>query len=163
MVIASSMDRADPWPTRTALAQSFELLAPSLTEADIEPFFQFLIKDQALGDRNEDVRRGMLQAGAAVIDLHGSTKLAELIALFEDYLGRAQPADETSDYIKEAVVILFGRVAKHLDPKDARVAQIVERLVEALSTPAEQVQIAVSDCLAPLIHTMGKSSSDLID
>ena len=163
MVIASSMDRADPWPTRTALAQSFELLAPSLTEADIEPFFQFLIKDQALGDRNEDVRRGMLQAGTAVIDLHGSIKLAELIALFEDYLGRAQPADETSDYIKEAVVILFGRVAKHLDPKDARVAQIVERLVEALSTPAEQVQIAVSDCLAPLIHTMGKSSSDLID
>ena len=77
MVIASSMDRADPWPTRTALAQSFELLASSLTEADIEPFFQFFIKDQALGDRNEDVRRGMLQAGAAVIDLHGSTKLAD--------------------------------------------------------------------------------------
>ncbi|KAI0688462.1 ARM repeat-containing protein [Cytidiella melzeri] len=163
MVIASSIDRTDPWPTRTALARTFELLAPYMTSGDVEPFIWFLIQDEALGDRHEDVRRGMLQSGTAVIDLHGSICLAGLITIFEDYLARSQPADETSDYIKEAVVILFGRLAKHLDPKDARVTNIVERLIEALSTPAEQVQIAVSDCLAPLIHSMGTSSSDLVD
>lgn len=163
MVIASSVDRADPWPARLAISLAVELLAPYFTEANIEPFFQFIIKDQALGDRHPDVRRGILQAGTTVIDLHGQRRLAGLIAIFEEYLSGAQATDETGDYVKEAVVILFGRVAKHLDPKDPRVAMIVERLIESLSTPAEQVQIAVSDCLSPLVRDMDGSISDLID
>ncbi|KAI0343486.1 ARM repeat-containing protein [Trametopsis cervina] len=163
MVVASTVDRADPWPTRIAIALALELLAPHLTDDDVEPFIQFLIQDQALGDRHSDVRRGMLQAGTAVIDLHGSDRVAGLIGIFEGYLSSTQPADDASDFIKEAVVILFGRVAKHLDPKDARVANIVERLIEVLSTPSEQVQIAISDCLSPLIQGMGTSTGDLVD
>ncbi|KAG1762385.1 armadillo-type protein [Suillus occidentalis] len=142
MVIASSLDRSDPWATRVAVALAFEHLAQSFTEDQIEPFFVFLIKDEALGDRSPDVRRGMLRAGTAVARV---------------------PRTTTGDQIKEAVVILFGRVARHLDASDTRIPSIVDRLVEALKTPAEQVQIAVSDCLVPLVKLMGPGVRKLVD
>ncbi|KAG1734519.1 armadillo-type protein [Suillus lakei] len=163
MVIASSLDRSDPWAARVALALAFEHLAQSFTEDQIEPFFVFLIGDGALGDRSPDVRRSMLRAGTAVIDLHGSKRLAGLLSTFEEHLGGPSPANETGDQIKEAVVILFGRVARHLDASDTRIPSIVDRLVEALKTPAEQVQIAVSDCLVPLVKLMGPGVRKLVN
>lgn len=163
MVIASTVDRADPWPTRVAIARTFEFMATSFTADDLEPFFKFLIEDEALGDRHSDVRRSILQAGTALIDMHGPAKLPGLISIFEGYLSNSQPTTEASDYIKEAVVILFGRVARHLDLSDTRVASIVERLVGALKTPSEQVQIAVSDCLSPLVKNMQTPAQDLVN
>jgi len=163
MVIAQSLDRSDPWPARLATSQTFELLGASFTEDQIEPFFAFLIRDQALGDRTADVRKGMLSAGTTVIDLHGATRLAALIKIFEDFLAQSGSSSETDDFIKEAVVILFGRVARHLEPSDQRIPGIVNRLVDALKTPAEQVQIAVSECLSPLVTHMRPTLSRLVD
>ena len=62
MVIAQSLDRSDPWAARHATARTFEHLAPFFLDSKLEPFFNFSIKDQALGDRVPDVRRGMLSA-----------------------------------------------------------------------------------------------------
>ncbi|KAJ7760500.1 armadillo-type protein [Mycena metata] len=163
MVIAASLDRSDPWQARVAASHAFELLSPLLPEDEVEPFFAFLIQDEALGDRTAEVRRGMLSAGNAVIDLHGAARLPALISMFENHLGQPSPATETGDQIKEAVVILFGRVARHLDATDSRVPAIVERLVDALKTPAEQVQMAVSECLSPLVKVMGSKVAQLVD
>lgn len=163
MVIPQSLDRSDPWAARLAIALAFELLSPSFTDNDVEPFFKFLIEDEALGDRNPEVRRGMLNAGTTVIDEHGSNRLAGLIEMFEEHLSGTSPATETGDQIKEAVVILFGRVARHLDSTDPRIPVIVDRLVEALKTPSEQVQIAVSDCLVPLVKLMRPRVALLVD
>ncbi|KAG2084813.1 armadillo-type protein [Suillus discolor] len=149
--------------TRVAVALAFEHLAPSFTEDQVKPFFVFLIKDEAFGDRSSDVRRRTLRAGTAVIDIHGSKRLVGLLSTFEEHLGGPSAANETGDQIKEAVVILFGRVARHLDASDTRIPSIVDRLVEALKTPAEQVQIAVSDCLVPLVKLMGPGVRTLID
>lgn len=159
MVIAQSLDRVDPWPTRVAIALAFVRLAPSFPETQIEPFFKFLIQDEALGDRSPDVRREMLHAGAAVIDHYGASQLAGLLSAFETHLAGPSPANETGDQIKEAVVILFGRAARHLAASDARIPGVVDRLVEALQTPSEQVQMAVSDCLVPLVTLMGEDRS----
>ncbi|KAF7965509.1 hypothetical protein HWV62_43100 [Athelia sp. TMB] len=163
MVIANSLDRSDPWSTRLAISRTFELMAPSVTSSEVDQLFTFFINDEALGDRAPDVRRGMLNAGSAIIDLHGATRLAALIAMFEVHLKGVTPSTETGDHIKEAVVILFGRVARHLDATDPRIPNIVDRLVEALKTPAEQVQIAVSDCLAPLIKLMRSRTPQLVE
>ena len=163
MVIPETLDRSDPWPTRLAISRTFELLAASFTPSDVEPFFAFLLTDEALGDRSSEVRRGFLTAGSAVIDLHGASRLAPLIKMFETHLGNATPATETGDQIKEAVVILFGRVARHFDPTDTRIPFVVNRLIEALKTPAEQVQMAVSDCLAPLVKLMRSRVAQLVD
>jgi hypothetical protein len=163
MVIAKSLDRADPWPARLAASRAFELLAPSFTDSEVEPFFTFLMEDKALSDKMPEVRRGMLTAGTAVIDLHGSSHLAGLIGMFEEHLGTPGDATAAEDHIKEAVIILFGRVARHLDPNDSRIPVIVDRLVESLKTPSEQVQTAVSDCLAPLVKVMRLSVAQLAE
>jgi hypothetical protein len=162
MVIESSLNRSDPWPARVAIGQTFKHLAPSFTQPEVEPFFTFLIKEEALGDREAGVRRAMLDAGTAVIDLHGASSLPGLISMFETQLGTASTT-ETQDQIQEAVVILFGRLGRHLDPSDPRMPALVERLVEALKTPAEQVQIAVADCLAPLVNKMTSPIQQLVD
>ena len=96
----------------------------------------------------------------SVIDLRGAKHLATLIAIFEERLSRPSPATETDDHIKEAVVILFGRVARHLDSTDPRIPGILGRLVEALKTPAEQVQL---DCLSSLVKLMRPSLAQLVD
>lgn len=163
MLVAATIDRSDPWPARLATARTFEKLSPLFSSTEVEPFFKFLIQDQALGDRAPDVRRGMLNAGTSVIDLHGAKHLAALISVFEKHLAQSTSEMEADDHIKEAVVILFGRVARHLDSSDPRIPEIVDRLVEALKTPAEQVQIAVSDCLSPLVMLMQSRLSQLVD
>ncbi|KAG8759295.1 translational activator of GCN4, partial [Ceratobasidium sp. 428] len=163
MVIESSLDRADPWPARAAIADAFRHVAPSFTETEVVPFFDFLIKDEALGDRHSTVRRNMLDAGTAVLDLHGGKKLQELIGMFEKYLSTPSSGTESSDNIREAIVVLFGRLASHLDASDPRVAQVVDRLVEALKTPSEVVQAAVSDCLPALVKLMKPRLPKLID
>jgi hypothetical protein len=162
MVIAQSLDRSDPWAARLATARSFEHLAPFFLDSGLEPFFNFSIKDQALGDRAPDVRRGMLSACTSIIDLHGALRLAALIQIFEDHLAQPGLSSETDDYIKEAVVILFGRV-RHLEASDKRIPGIVVRLVDALKTPAEQVQMAVSECLSPLVKLMRPRLGSLVD
>ncbi|KAI6101038.1 armadillo-type protein [Pisolithus croceorrhizus] len=118
MIIPETLDRLDPWPTRQ--------LAPVFPDTEVEGFIRFLIQDEALGDRSSEVRR-------AVVDHHGSARTRW------DHLAAPSPASETSDQIKEAV-------ARHLGASDLRIHGIVDRLVDALKTPAEQVQVAVSDC-----------------
>jgi hypothetical protein len=95
MVVTSGLDHPDPWATHVTVALVFEHLAQSFTEDQIEPFLVFLIKDEALGDRSLDVRRGMLRAGTAVIDIHGTERLAVLLSTFEEHLGGPSPANDT--------------------------------------------------------------------
>ncbi|ESK85788.1 translational activator [Moniliophthora roreri MCA 2997] len=163
MLIAQSLERSDPWQARVATACTFEALAPYFTEVNVPPFFQFLIKDEALGDRMAQVRRTVLSAGTTVIDLHGASCIAPLITMFEEHLSQPSQATETADQIKEAVVIFLGRVARHLDASDTRISSIVDRLVEALKTPSEQVQIAVSECLSPLVKVIRPKVGALVD
>lgn len=96
----------------------------------------------------------MLSAASKVVDLHGASRLQELISLFEKHLATNAKTSAASDHVKEAGVILLGRTARHLDAKDRRIPGVVDRLVEALKTPSEQVQVAVSECLAPLALLM---------
>ncbi|EJT96915.1 ARM repeat-containing protein [Dacryopinax primogenitus] len=163
MVIPDSLDRPDPWPVRVAIALSFEQLAESFTAEQLVPFFDFLLNQEALGDRRSDVRSAMLSAATTVIDLHGNAKLSELVSMFELYLGKKGKGSETQDWIKEAVVILIGRVARHLALSDDRIPKIVDRLIAALKTPSEVVQSAVAECLPPLVKGTTVDVTKLVD
>lgn len=162
MLIERSLESTDPWTARHAIAKTFEHLADILVENEVVPIFTFFIEDEALGDRHPEVRQAMLAAGSAIIDSQGKTSLGPLLSTFESYLARQAPATETSDFIREAVVILLGRLARHLEPSDARVPLIVDRLVEALKTPSEAVQTAVAECLSPLASPLGDRLGPLI-
>lgn len=157
------MEASDPWPARVAISRSFEALAPVLVEELIEPFFKFLIAEEALGDSNAEVRSGMLSAAFKIIDVHGEKRLQELISMFETHLSTPTPATETADHVKEATVILLGRIASHLASSDTRLPNVVSRLIAALKTPSEQVQVAVSECLAPLVKLTRSSTPKLVE
>lgn len=105
-MIAETVNRADPFEARVAIALSMEKMAPLLPDSLISPVFNFLVVKEALGDRHSQVRRAMLNAGIAIIDLHGGKTVAGLMQMFEDYLGKKGPSSETTDFIKEAVVIV---------------------------------------------------------
>lgn len=147
--------RIDDWQARVAIARTYEQLASSFNQEDVVPFFNFIITDKALGDSSPDVRRAILNAAIAVVDHKGAKSLTGLINLFESYLKKGSGADDT---VKEALVILLGRVARHLPKGDPRIKGVVDRLVTALKTPSEVVQSAVADCLPPLVvRTKGEA------
>ncbi|KAK8869849.1 hypothetical protein IAR55_000417 [Kwoniella newhampshirensis] len=163
MVIPETVNRPDPWDARVAIALALEKMAPLLSASMVAPIFDFLINKESLGDCHSEVRRAMLNAAIAIIDLHGGEAVTGLMKTFEDYLSNAAPSSETDDFVKEAVVILFGRLARHLDSKDKRIPQVVDRLVDALNTPSELVQSAVADCLPPLVQGMEEEVEYLVD
>ncbi|GAA5915522.1 hypothetical protein JCM6882_005925 [Rhodosporidiobolus microsporus] len=163
MLVEESLSREDPWKARKALATTLRLSSELFSPVDVKSFFDLLISGQALGDRSQAVRSEMLEAAQTVIDLHGKENLQDLIAIFEGFLGRPSTGNEVEDHITESLVILFGRLARHLDPKDPRVKTVIGRLVEALRTPSEVVQAAVCDCLPPLIRVIKNDVPDLAD
>ncbi len=163
MVIAESLDDTDPYPARSAIASCLTCLAPYLQAQQLELIFDFLVKQEALGDRAPEVRSELVQTGTVLIDMHGEKSLAALMTLFEDCLGKQSTSGAAGDHVKEAVIILFGRLSKHLDKADERLPRVVERLVDALATPSEIVQAAVGDCLPPLIRMLPASQSSTID
>ncbi len=48
MILAHTVDRPDPWQARQAIGRAFEHVAHSFTDELLDPYFQFLIQDQAL-------------------------------------------------------------------------------------------------------------------
>jgi hypothetical protein len=161
MVIEETLDMQDPWKIRSAIATTFQQMASHVPVSELVPFYEFLIGKEALGDRSEVVRGKMLEAGTNIIDLHGGKCVSDLISMFESFL--QHPAAETNDDVTEAVIILFGRLARHLDASDKRVSQVVDRLVDALKTPSELVQVAVTDCLPPLASAMNDDVPRLVE
>jgi hypothetical protein len=89
------------------------------------------------------------------IDLRGHEHLEKLISILEGIFhgrGGGGAGTDAADYITEAAVLLFGRVARHIRTDDKRLKEVITRLVDALKTPSEVVQSAVSDCLPPLLR-----------
>ncbi|CEP19550.1 hypothetical protein [Parasitella parasitica] len=151
MVIPETLDRADPWEARVGLALTLKALAPFMQLDNAAGFCKFLINDQALGDRNEQVRKQMLAAGLAVINAYGKVDVEEFLDTFEHYLNSPSDNSDVQDHIRQAAVILYGGAAGYLSPGDEKVSTAVEKLIETLDTPSETVQSAVADCLPPLI------------
>lgn len=67
------------------------------------------------------------------------------------------------DATKQAVVILMGSLARHLDKDDERIKPIVLRLIQALSTPSQTVQEAVANCLPHLVQSVKEEAPGYIN
>jgi HEAT repeat protein len=145
------ISQQDDYWKRSGVANALFACVDVTTEkSDVLQLFKFLIDEEALADPNAIVQQKMLAAGLACIhSSSGKSNIIELISLFDSYLER--PAKPTDDLIRESVVILLGTSACHLPASDSRIPQIIKKLLETLTTPSERVQIAVSQCLAPLI------------
>lgn len=151
---------ADPWENRSGIALSFRALAP--TFVDLVAFVDFLIQDRAVGDQNATVRDEMIEAATIIIGLHGAAQVEELIENFERSLDEFDANPDSSDQLSEAVVILYGALARHLRKGDDRVPKVVQRLLTTLKTPSETVQYAVAGCLPALVQTSSHKTSEYI-
>ena len=65
-------------------------------------------------------------------------------------IGSAAAEECSYDIVRQSVVILMGGLARHLDKEDPKVKPIIGKLIAALATPSQQVQVAVANCLPPL-------------
>ncbi|KAG8875312.1 translational activator of GCN4 [Tulasnella sp. 331] len=162
IVIDETIGLTDPWEARVALAETFQQLAPVMDPDAVITFITFLINDKALNDRNSSVRRAILAAGVEVVDVKGKEGLPKIISTFESYLKKSS-GKGGSDVTKEAVVVMFGRAARHLDATDPRIKVVVNRLVDAMNTPSEAVQSAAADCLPPLVALVSDQGPRLVE
>ncbi|CAG8475625.1 4963_t:CDS:10 [Paraglomus occultum] len=162
MIIQSSLNKKDPWESRYGLAYALEMLAPKLEKENFESLLNFLIVNEAVGDRNDRVREKMLDVGLALIDAHGTRHLSTLMPIFEQYLDQPPIDSEVHDRIRESVVIWFGALAKNLNSEDPRIPIVIDRLLDTLKTPSEPVQQAVAQCLPPLMKTSKEVAPALI-
>ncbi|KKA29998.1 hypothetical protein TD95_003828 [Thielaviopsis punctulata] len=157
------MDLSDPWEARQGLAMAFKELAPYYTTTQLDALFDFLIEKGPLGDKHANVRSKMLEAAVQVIDLRGKLLVEKLMKSFEKTLQGPDKATEFSDRVNEAVIIMYGALARHLASNDARLPVVIERLIATLSTPSETVQYAIAECLPPLVRSYGPKSTKYIE
>ncbi|XP_037948421.1 eIF-2-alpha kinase activator GCN1 [Teleopsis dalmanni] len=150
----------DQWKPRRGVAIAIAQIAPYFSVEDVNHVMQFMVS-QGLGDREEIVHKEMLAASLTIVDLHGKETIIHLLPVFEDFLDKA-PKSQSYDNIRQAVVILMGSLARHLEKDDKRIEPIVRRLITALSTPSQQVQEAVSNCLPHLVPSVRDEAPAII-
>lgn len=153
------VDVTDHWENRSGIALAFGAMTNGFEGDEIVNFLRFLIEKGPLLDRNSRVRAQMSESGISVISAKGQQKVEELMKLLETTLETSDKATESSDMLNEAVVVLYGSLARHLKADDPRLQTVVRKLLAALPTPSESVQSAVSACLPPLIRLVGPDAT----
>lgn len=155
-------DLSDPWEARNGIALAFKELASIFEASLLDDFLHFLIDQGPLGDRNPKVRDEMVDAAVTIIALHGKNKVEALMTTFEQTLEAPDKGSDFADRVNEAVIIMYGALARHLKAGDSRVPKVVQRLLETLSTPSEAVQYAVAECLPPLVRASNDNTHEYI-
>lgn len=150
----------DNWQSRSGIAFAMECIAPLVPQDQIQELFSFFVPD-ALGDRAPEVRSRMREAALSVINTHGKENVNILLPVFEDFLTSA-PDTASNDAVRQSIVILMGCLAKHLDKDNPRIKPIVAQLIGALSTPSQEVQQAVANCLPPLVPGIRSDAPELV-
>lgn len=84
------------------------------------------------------MQKNLLSAALAMVNLHGKDTINSLLPIFEEFLDKA-PNSSSYDAVRQSVIILMGSLARHLEKEDKKIKPIVERLIDALSTPSQQV------------------------
>ena len=151
--LIKNTDLSDPWEARSGVALAFSELAQEWLPTAILQGIEFMIQQKALGDQHDSVRDEMIESAIKIISIHGAERLEELMSMFENTLAQAEESTAGSDLVNEAVVILYGALARHLKAGDSRLQKVVVKLLQTLSTPSETVQYAVANCLPPLVES----------
>jgi len=152
----------DPWPARHGIALAIKELAPVFDVSDLVDFIRFLVEKGPVSDSDYRVRDQMVEAATQLIAQRGSAKVEDLMTIFETTLEAPSSGSKESDLVNEAVIIMYGALARHLEAGDARIPKVVERLLITLSTPSESVQYAIAGCLPPLIQTSAGKTPDYV-
>jgi hypothetical protein len=83
--------------------------------------------------------------------------------MFQKHLAYEGRGSEVQDRITESVIVLLGHLAGNLEGGDPRMLSVIDRLLQALHTPSELVQDAVSECLPPLVKANKEKGGSVIE
>lgn len=150
--IVQKGELVDQWEKRSGIALAFKQLSSVLSTASLMPFMTFLVSEGPLSDRQTVVREQMVNAGTEAVANRGKEQLEPFMSLFEKVLQGPDKATQEADWVNEAVIVLYGSVARHLPDGDKRTQNVISKLLQTLSTPSESVQYAVANCLPPLVR-----------
>ncbi|XP_078600399.1 stalled ribosome sensor GCN1-like [Branchiostoma floridae x Branchiostoma japonicum] len=154
-----SDEAVDKYEARCGIALALGQISKHLGKDKVAPLFSFFVPD-GLNDRHVNVRKMMLEAAQMALEDHGKDCVSELLPVFEKFLAEA-PKTREYDAVRQSVVILMGSLAKHLNKDDPKIKPIVAKLTETLSTPSQQVQEAVANCLPPLVPAIKSEAPDM--
>jgi HEAT repeat protein len=162
MLVRSKEPTKDKYEIRVSLAHALANIIPLASAEHIPEFLNFQIETQSLGDRNELVRKAMLQAAQSGAKAHGKEHLSIILPVYEEYLSRPDEKTDVQDWIRESTVILYGTLATNLTAGDAKISETIDRLIVTLDTPSETVQLAVAECLPPLVKAYPSKAQELL-
>lgn len=155
-------DLSDPWQARHGMALAFKELSRSFKDSSLVGFIRFLIDRGPLADRSQTVREEMVEAATRLVSFKAASQVENLLSVLEKSLDSPENASQDQDKTNEAVIILYGALARHLKSGDERIPKIVDRLFCTLCTPSEPVQYAIANCLPPLIRASEKHGSEYL-
>ncbi|ORY78643.1 armadillo-type protein [Protomyces lactucae-debilis] len=153
---------------RVAVALALYELAPLLQSVgDVVAVSQFFFKQTAatsipLADPNSQVRSEMLKTATRIVELHGAKAVEQLLPVFEKGLD-SHGASQEADWTRLAAVVLFGSAAANLKHSDERIPRVIEQLMATLKTPSESVQLAIAECLPPLVRAVQDQQTSIVD
>ncbi|KAI9668451.1 MAG: translational activator of GCN4 [Alyxoria varia] len=156
-------DLRDQWEARQGIALAFQELAPSCDASNLGAIIQFFIERGPFADRHDAVREAMVDAATSLVTVKGDKKVEDLLKNFESTLDAPDSGSQGQDKTNEAVIILYGALARHLKAGDDRIPKIVDRLLTTLATPSENVQYAIAKCLPPLVQGSASHSSEYLN
>ncbi len=139
----SRSETETPWCGSTC----WMLLSPSSTTTERCAFVPLFPQKQRENKHHLDQNVFHLHSIEAIklCDLVFQANVTTLLPVFEDFMAQA-PDTASFDSVRQSVVILMGSLAKHLDKDDPKVQPIAAKLIEALSTPSEQVSRFITGC-----------------
>lgn len=156
------VDLTDPWEARHGIALAFKELSAVFDPTKLVEFIRFLVERGPVADKNATVRDEMVDAATTLIASRGASKVEELMQIFEDTLEAPNSGAKDHDLVNEAVIIMYGALARHLKSGDERIPKVVFRLLTTLATPSETVQYAVAGCLPPLVQSSPAQVSEYL-
>ncbi|CAD6505328.1 BgTH12-00819 [Blumeria graminis f. sp. triticale] len=156
------LDHSDFWEPRHGVALAMKEIATIFDDKLLDSFIYFLIEAGPLGEKNPKVREEMIEAGISIITLQGKSNVEGLMKTLEQTIVAPDKGSESADRVNEAVIIMYGALARHLKVGDPRILKVVNRLLETLGTPSEVVQYAVAECLPPLVRASIDNTSEYV-
>lgn len=145
---------------RLSLARLLVECIPMATTKSVNKLVPFFVPG-AVSDRNLKVQEAMLEAAIALVNEHGSKRTQFIMSSFQTFLTKS-PKTVENDITRRNVIILLGTMAKHLEPNDPQLKNILMQLIQALNTPSQVVQEAVANCFPPLVDAFRKDSTAML-
>lgn len=113
------IEYTDPWECRVGVARALEQLSKCADSAEAMELLKFVIP-QTLSDPSPQVQSAIMAAAQAAISCHGDQLAGELMAHSEECL-KAIPDSQEADIVRQAIIVLMGSLAKHLDRDNPKV------------------------------------------